>query len=231
MIFINSYTCKTKSNINTFKNNFSLGNYINSCNNTFNNNTFSGNNYLRTNINFPKQKLSSASFKHNIINRSNINITEKRENMNLTNINNYFNNMNNINNNQKYKLSLRETLFKLDKLILSTNVSNSPKILNENKFSTSSNKTNILNNKNNLKNPLLKDKDKSESQKIKKDLKSKVQGLSHKILNAKKFCSNLIYHNYNSIGANLKFLSNNKYQENNKVKNMFNKFSKKKKNS
>ena len=137
LIFINSYTCKTKNNINAFKNNFSIGNYINNCNNTFNNNTFSGNNYLRTNINFPKQKLSSATFKQNIINSSNNNITEQRENMNLTNINNYFNNANNINNNQKYKLSLRETLFKLDKLILSTNVSNSPKILNENKFSTS----------------------------------------------------------------------------------------------
>ena len=231
LIFINSYTCKTKNNINAFKNNFSIGNYINSCNNTFNNNTFSGNNYLRTNFNFPKQKLSSATFKQNIINSSNNNLTEQRENMNLTNINNYFNNVNNINNNQKYKLSLRETLFKLDKLILSTNVSNSPKILNENKFSTSSNKTNILNNKNNIKNSLLREKDKSESQKIKKDLKSKVQGLSHKILNAKKFRSNLLYHNYNSIGANLTFLSNNKYQDNSKVKNMFNKFSKKKNNS
>ena len=231
LIFINSYTCKTKNNINAFKNNFSIGNYINNCNNTFNNNTFSGNNYLRTNINFPKQKLSSATFKQNIINSSNNNITEQRENMNLTNINNYFNNANNINNNQKYKLSLRETLFKLDKLILSTNVSNSPKILNENKFSTSSNKTNILNNKNNIKHSLLREKDKSEGQKIKRDLKSKVQGLSHKILNAKKLRSNLFYHNYNSMGTNLTFLSNNKYPDNSKVKNMFNKFSKKKSNS
>ena len=230
LIFINSYTCKTKNNMNSFKNNFSIGNYINCCNNTFNNYTFSGNNYLRTNFNFPKQKLSSATFKQKIINSSNNNITEQRENMNLTNINNYFNKVNSINN-QKYKLSLRETLFKLDKLILSTNVSNSPKILNENKFSTSSNKANMLNNKNNIKHSLLREKDKSENHKIKKDIKNKVQGLSHKILNTKKFRSNLFYHNYNSIGTNLTFLSNNKYQESTKVKNMFNKFTTKKSNN
>ena len=237
LIFINSYTCKTKNNINNFKNNNSIGNYIKSCNNTFNNNninnnTFTGNNYLKTNIFFPKQKLSSSTFKQNFINNSNNNITDQRDNMNLTNINSYFNNANNININQKYKLSLRETLFKLDKLILSTNTSNSPKILNENPYPTSSNKTNIFNNKNNVKNSLIKEKENSESQKFKKDSKNKVQGLSsHKIMNAKKIRSNLLYKNYNSMGGNLTFLSNNKLIENNKVKSMFNKFSKKKNNN
>ena len=183
LIFINSYTCKTKNNITNFKNNNSIGNYIKSCNNTFNNNninnnTFTGNNYLKTNIFFPKQKLSSSTFKQNFINNSNNNITDQRDNMNLTNINSYFNNANSININQKYKLSLRETLFKLDKLILSTNTSNSPKILNENPYPTSSNKTNIFNNKNNVKNSLIKEKENSESQKLKKDSKNKVQGLS-----------------------------------------------------
>ena len=233
LIFINSYTCKTKHNLNTFKNNNSIGNYINICNNTFNNNfhsnnTFNGHYYFKTNTNFPKQQLSSATIKQNLINNSNNNITEQKSNMSLTNINNNYSNINNINNNQKYKLSLRETLFKLDKLILSTNSSNSPRLLNDNPFPTSSNKTNIFNNKNNIKHSLIKKKEKSESQKIKKDLKAKVSGLSsHKIMNAKKIRSNLLYHNYNSMGANLTFLSNNKFIEKNKIKNMYNKFSQK----
>ena len=233
LIFINSYTCKTKNNINTFKNNNSLGNYVNSCNNTFNNNkinnnTFNGNNYLRTNINFPKQKIYSAGIKQKLINNSNNNITEQKSNMSLTNINNNYSNINNINNNQKYKLSLRETLFKLDKLMLSTNTSNSPRLLNENPFPTSSNKTNIFNNKNIIKHSLIKKKEKSESQKIKKDLKTKVQGLSsHKIMNSKKIRSNIFNQNYNSIGTNLTFLSNNKLIEKIKVNNIYNKFSKK----
>ena len=62
--------------------------------------------------------------------------------INLTNINyyflfksNYFINVININNSQKYKLSLDETLLKLDKIILSTNTSISPKIMNGNLIS------------------------------------------------------------------------------------------------
>ena len=237
LIFINSYTCKTKNNVNTFKNSNSIGNYIKSCNNTFNNknfnninnNTFNGNNYLRTNINFPKQKISSSTLKQNVINNSNNNITEQKSNMSLTNINNNLTNVNNIiNNNQKYNLSLRETLFKLDKLILSTNSLNSPRVLHENSFPIASNKTNIFNNKNILKHPLLKKKEKSESQNLKKDVKTKVRGLSsHKIMNAKKIRSNILYHNYNSIGTNLTFLSNNGFLENNVLKNIYNKFSKK----
>ena len=241
LIFINSYTCKTKNDINTFKNN-SLGNYIKSYNNTFNkknfnnninNNTFNGQVYLITNSNFPKQKISSSTLKKNIINNSNNNISEQKSNMSLTNINNNLNNINNnINNNQKYKFSLRETLFKLDKLILSTNTSNSPRLFNENPFITSSNKTNIFNAKNILKHPLLKKKEKSESQKIKKDIKGKIQGLSfHKIMNTKKIRSNILYNNYNSLGTNLTFFSNNKILEKNKIKNIYNKFSKKKSNN
>ena len=183
-IFINSYTYKAKNNINTFNKINSFGNYIKSCNNTFNNNinysnnTFYGHNYLRTNINFPKQKISPSTFKQNLINNSNNNIIEQKNNMSLTNTNNYLTRVNNIlNNNQKYKLSLRETLFKLDKLILSTNSSNSPRLLNENLFPTSSNKTNIFNKKNILKHPITKNKEKSESPNLKKDNKSKVRGL------------------------------------------------------
>ena len=234
-IFINSYTYKAKNNINTFNKINSFGNYIKSCNNTFNNNinysnnTFYGHNYLRTNINFPKQKISPSTFKQNLINNSNNNIIEQKNNMSLTNTNNNLTRVNNIlNNNQKYKLSLRETLFKLDKLILSTNSSNSPRLLNENLFPTSSNKTNIFNKKNILKHPITKNKEKSESPNLKKDNKSKVRGLSsHKIMNAKKIRSNILYHNYNSLGTNLTFLSNNGFLENNMLKNIYNKFSKK----
>ena len=241
LIFINSYTYKTKNDINTFKNN-SLGNYIKSYNNTFNkknlsnninNNTFNGQAYLITNSYFPKQKKSTSTLKKNIINKSNNNISEQKSNMSLTNINNNFTNINNnMNNNQKYKFSLRETLFKLDKLILSTNASNSPRLLNENPFITSSNKTNIFNTKNILKHPLIKKKEKSESQKIKKDIKGKTQGLSsHKIMNTKKIRSNILYNNYNSLGTNLTFFSNNKLLEKNKIKNIYNKYSKKKSNN
>ena len=233
LIFINSYTYKTKNDINTFKNN-SLGNYIKSYNNTFNkknlsnninNNTFNGQAYLITNSYFPKQKISTSTLKKNIINKSNNNISEQKSNMSLTNINNNFTNINNnLNNNQKYKFSLRETIFKLDKLILSTNASNSPRLLNENPFITSSNKTNIFNTKNILKHPLIKKKEKSESQKIKKDIKGKTQGLSsHKIMNTKKIRSNILYNNYNSLGTNLTFFSNNKLLEKNKIKNIYNK--------
>ena len=241
LIFVNSYTYKTKDNINTYKNNNSIGYYIKSCNNTFNNKNFNyininnnntciDHNYLRTNINFPKQNISSSKPKQNIISNSNNNITEQKGNMSLTNINNNLTSVNNniIDNNQKGKLSLRETLFKLDKLILSTNSNNSPRLLNDNPFPTSSNKTNIFSNKNILKHPLLKHKENSESQNPKKDNKAKVRGLSsHKIMNSKKLRANILYHNYNSIGTNLTFLSNNGFIENNKIKNIYNKFSKK----
>ena len=154
LIYINSYKCKRKNYVNTFKNNNSIGGCIISANNTFNNshnNTFFGNNYLKTNSNFPRQELFSLTCRQNFINNSNNNITDQKDNINLTNINNYCNNVNIMNNKQKNKLSLRETLFKLDKLVLSTNSSISPKILNENPYPTSSNKPNLYNNKNNIK--------------------------------------------------------------------------------
>ena len=53
----------------------------------------------------------------------------------------------------------------------------------------------------------------------------------HKIMNTKKIRSNILYNNYNSLGTNLTFFSNNKILEKNKIKNIYNKFSKKKSNN
>ena len=240
LIYINSYKCKRKNYVNTFKNNNSIGGCIINANNTFNNshnNTFFGNNYLKTNSNFPRQELFSLTCRQNFINNSNNNITDQKDNINLTNINNYCNNVNIMNNKQKNKLSLRETLFKLDKLVLSTNSSISPKILNENPYPTSSNKPNLYNNKNNIKNLLLKEKEKEkekiENRQIKKNLKNKIQGLSSQnLINKKKIRSNLLHHKFNSFSNNnLTFLSNNKIFENIKINHMYKKFSKKKANN
>ena len=228
LLFVNSYSCKTKNDIHTFKNNNSTGNYIN-VSNTFNNNTFNGYNYFKINTNFPKQKLPSALLKQSLIKNSN-NKSEKLDNMSLQNFNNYFTNRNNLNSNQKYKLSLGDKPFHFDKLILLTNSSSSPKLLSENIFQNSSNKTNIFNHKKQL---ILKEKEIKE-QKIKKELKNKIQCLSsHKIINPKKIKSNLLYHNYNSFNSNnnnMTYLSN-KFIENFKSKNVFNKFNKKKNSS
>ena len=225
LIFINSYACKSKNNGNIFKNNNSIGNNTNS-NNTFNNNnTFNGHkNSLKPDSSFPKKKLTTSLLKQNIINNSN-NLNNYKESMSLTNVNNYFTNINNITNDQKYKLSLGETLLKLDKMILSTNSSNSPKVKSEKMFSPPNNKINYMKSK---KQQIIKEKN-NEKQKNKKNSKSKgVQALSsNKIINTKKIKSHLLgVNNYNSFGNNLTFLSN-KFIENHKLKNISNKLNKK----
>ena len=228
LIFINSYVSKSKNNGSIFKNNNSIGNNIN--NNTFNNNnnnTFNGNkNSVKSNTSFPKQKIPTALLKQNIINSSN-NFNNYKDNISLTNINNYLTNINNnINNEQKYKLSLGENLLKLDRIVLSTNTSSSPKIMNENMFPSSNNKINVFQNK---KEQIINGKN-NDKQSSKKENKNKgSQALSsNKVINTKKIKSHLLgAHNYNSIGSNLTFLSN-KLMENNKLKNITNKLNKKK---
>ena len=85
--------------------------------------------FISNNI-FSKQKLPTTLIKQSVINNSN-NINNHKDNMSITNINNYFTNANsnNLKENQKYKLSLGETLLKCDKIVLSTNSSCSPKII------------------------------------------------------------------------------------------------------
>ena len=225
-IFINSYVSKSKNITNFFKNNNSIGNNTKS-NNTYNNNnnsnTFNGyKNVLKPNLSFSKKKLATALLKQKIINNSN-NINNHKENMNLTNINNYFSNIHNISNQQKYKLSLGETLLKLDKIIVSTNTSNSPKIMKEKMFSPTVNKLNIMQNK---KQRTIKEK---EHNKNKKNMKNKGgQTLSsNKVMNTKKIKSHF-FGGHTYIGSNnITFLSN-KYMENYKLKNITNKFNKKK---
>ena len=221
LIFINSYASKSKNNGSIFNNNNSIGNNSNIYNN---NNTFNGHkNSLNSNTSFPKQKIPTALLKQNIINSSN-NINNYKENMSLTNINNYFTNFNNINNEQKYKLSLGENLLKLDKIVLPTNSSSSPKIMNENLFAPHSNKINFFQNK---KKQNIKDKDNEKPKKESKNKKGQVLS-SNKAINTKKIKSHLLgTHNYNSFGNNLTFLSN-KFMENNKLKNISNKLNKKK---
>jgi hypothetical protein len=129
------------------------------------------------------------------------------------NIKNNSNNLNNISNEQKFKISLGETLLKLDKIVLSTNSSSSPKLMNENMLSPPNNKVNIFQNKKEN----TKDK---EKKKIKKDSKNKAnQALSsNKVINKKKIKSHLLgAYKYNSFGNNLTFLSN-KFIENHKLK-------------
>ena len=230
LIFINSYASKSKNNGNILMNNNSINNPNN--NNTFNNNnnnnTFNGHkNTSKSNSSFPKQKLPTALLKQNIINNSN-NLNNYKDNMSLTNINNYFTNINSLNNDQKYKLSLGETLLKLDKIVLSTNSSSSPKIMNENMFSPPNNNINFFQNKNQQ---IIKEKN-IEKHKNKKNSKNKGgQALSsNKIINKKKIKSHLLgNYNYNSFGNNLTFLSN-KFIENHKLKNITKIVNKKKSN-
>ena len=221
LIFINSYASKSKNNQNLFyNNNRSLGNA--NINNTYSNsNTFNGQkNVLKPNMNFPKQKLPTALLKQNFI-KSSKNLNNYKENMNLTNINNYFTNVVNVNNDQKHKLSLGETLLRFDKIVLSTNSSSSPKIMNDNMFSSTSDKINIFQNKNNQQ--TIKDKE-NEKQKIKKENKKSNQLLSsNKTIYTKNAKSNLFGdYNYNSYGNNLTFLSH-KFIENPKMSNKLHK--------
>ena len=155
MVLINDYMSKHNySNSNSIlnNNNNSIGN------NTNNSNTFhSHKNSLNMN-NFSKHKL-----KQNIINQSNklYNMKENMSESNINNnINNYFSNkenaVNNLKNNNKYKLSLGETLLKQEKIVLSTNTSCSPNMVRENLFSSPNSKnSNIFVNKRRL---LLKEK-------------------------------------------------------------------------
>ena len=136
MIFISDYMSKNNykncSNSNSIlNNNNSIGNYTN------NSNTFHSHQNSLKLRNISKQKI-----KQNIINHSN-NLYNMKENMsesNINNINNYFSNgngvENNLKNNNKYKLSLGETLLKQDKIVLSTNTSFSPNVIRENIFSS-----------------------------------------------------------------------------------------------
>ena len=214
LIFINSYASKSKNNGNLFTNNRSIGNSVNNNNTYSNTNTFNGQkNILKTNINFPRQKLPTALLKQSIINSSK---NLYKDNMNLTNINNYFTNVININNEQKNKLGLGENLLKFDKIVLSTNTSSSPKIIKDNMIFSPINKSNIFQNK---KNTQKNEKD-NEKQKLKKIYKKNNQPLSSNKSN-KNIKSNL-FSNYNSYGNNLTFLSH-KYIENAKISNKLNK--------
>ena len=220
LIFINSYaSSKSKNNQNLFCNNRSLGNA--NINNTYSNsNTFNEQkNILKPNINFPKQKLPTL-LKQNFI-KSSKNLNKYKENMNLTNINNYFTNVININNDQKHKLNFGETLLKFDKIVLSTNSSGSPKIMNDKRLSSTTDKINIFQNKNNLQN--IKEKE-NEKQKIKKEKKNNNQLLSsNKAIYSKNKKSNLLGdYNYNSYGNSLTFLSH-KFIENPKMSNKLHK--------
>jgi hypothetical protein len=225
LIFINSYVSKSKTNGSIYINNNSINNVNgnSAINNNNNNNTFNGHkNSLKTNTSFPKQKFQTTLLKQNIKNNSN-NLNNYKENISLTNINNYLTNFNNISNEQKFKISLGETLLKLDKIVLSTNSSSSPKLMNENMLSPPNNKVNIFQNKKEN----IKDK---EKKKIKKDSKNKAnQALSsNKVINKKKIKSHLLgAYKYNSFGNNLTFLSN-KFIENHKLKNITKKIDKKK---
>jgi len=222
LIFINSYACKTKNNQGIFNNNNnSIGFNVNNSN-TFNNDsrTFNGDKHsLKSNKNGSKQKLPTALLKQSIINGSK-NINKYRENMNLTNINNYFTNVININNSQKYKLSLGETLLKFDKIVLSTNTSISPKIMNDNLISTNYKTNNIFQSK--KKQKIVKQKE--SEKKTKKERKKNNQIFSsNKVINTKKIKTNLLdEYNSNSFGNNMTFLSN-KFIENQRISTKLNK--------
>ena len=230
LIFINSYASKSKNNFGIFNNNNnSIGLNVNNSN-TFNNDsrTFNGDkNTLKSKKNCPKQKLPAALLKQSIINGSK-NINKYRENMNLTNINNYFTNVININNSQKYKLSLGETLLKFDKIVLSTNTSISPKIMNDNLISTNYKTNNIFQSK--KKQKIIKQKE--SEKKTKKECKKNNQIFSsNKVLNTKKIKTNLLdEYNSNSFGNNITFLSN-KFIENQRISTKLNKKKLKQKNN
>ena len=231
LIFINSYASKSKNNQIIFNNNNNNSIGFNANNsNTFNNDsrTFNGDkNSLKLNKNCSKQKLPTALLKQSIINGSK-NINKYRENMNLTNINNYFTNVININSSQKYKLSLGETLLKFDKIVLSTNTSISPKIMNDNLISTNYKTNNIFQSKKKQK----ISKQKESEKKTKKEPKKNNQIFSsNKVLNTKKIKTNLLdEYNSNSFGNNLTFLSN-KFIENQRISTKLNKKKLKQKNN
>ena len=187
LIFINSYVHK---NNNTIFNNTNNSNSNNS-------NTFQGQKNSININNISKQKLPTTLIKQSVINNSN-NINNHKDNMSITNINNYFTNANsnNLKENQKYKLSLGETLLKCDKIVLSTNSSCSPNIINEKKFSSPTSKNNIFNSKKQLLN---------DKQKNKEYINQPFS--SNKIINTKKLKSHLLG-DYNSVGNSLTFLSN-----------------------
>ena len=150
IIYINDYMSK-----NNYSNSNSILNNNNSIiNNTNNSNTFhSHQNSLNVN-NLNKQKL-----KQNIFNQYNMKENMSENNIN-NNLNDYFTNdsnvINNLKNFHKYKLSLGETLLKPEKIVLSTNTSVSPTMLQENLFPSPNLKNNnIFVNKKHL---LLKEK-------------------------------------------------------------------------
>ena len=211
LIFINSYIHKKNNTKSIFNSNKSIGNNNNNSNSNNNSNAL-GKKNLTANIS--KQKLPTALLKQNVINNSN-NINNYKENVSMTNINNYFTNAtNNLKNDQKYKLILGETLLKCDKIVLSTNSSCTPNIMHEKIFSSPNSKTNIFKNK---KEQILKDK-------IKHKDYSNQPFSSNKNINTKKIKSNLLG-NYSGKNS-LTFLSN-KFLESQKLKNI-NKLNKKK---
>ena len=154
MILINDYMSKIHySNSNSIlNNNNSIGN------NTNNSNTFhSHKNSMKMN-DFSKQKIRQNIIYHSKCfgMKENMSETNISYNNNIYNINNYFSNQdNNFKHNNKYKLSLGETLLKHDKIVLSTNTSCSPNAIQENLFSGPSRPNNIFVNKRRL---LLKEK-------------------------------------------------------------------------
>ena len=107
---------------------------------------------------FSKQKIRQNIIYHSKCfgMKENMSETNISYNNNIYNINNYFSNQdNNFKHNNKYKLSLGETLLKHDKIVLSTNTSCSPNAIQENLFSGPSRPNNIFVNKRRL---LLKEK-------------------------------------------------------------------------
>ena len=206
MIFISDYMSKNNykncSNSNSIlNNNNSIGNYTN------NSNTFHSHQNSLKLRNISKQKI-----KQNIINHSN-NLYNMKENMsesNINNINNYFSNgngvENNLKNNNKYKLSLGETLLKQDKIVLSTNTSVSPNVIRENIFSSPNNKNNILVNKKRL---FLKEK-LIEKGYLNPDINSNIN-------NEQKIKSDLL-NEYNSSKPNQKLIENKTQKNLNKKK-------------
>ena len=223
LIFINSYVHKNNNSKSIFNNNKSYGNTNNSnsnISNTFHGQKNSINAYsssktnTNTKANISKQKLPTALLKQSVINNNANNINNNyKENMSVTNINNYFTNAtNNLKNEQKYKLSLGETLLKCDRIVLSTNSSCSPNIISDKNFSStnSKNSNNLFNNKKQI----MKEKEKGKNKEFINQPLS-----SNKLINTKKLKSHLLGNDYNSMGNNLTFLSN-KFIESQKYKNM-----------
>ena len=194
LIFINSYIHK-KNNIFSSNNN-SIGN---TNNNNPNNTTTPHIKKNSLNSNLQKPKLPTALLKQSIINNLN-NKKNFKENTTTNKINDYIINATH-NLNQKLKMSLGETLLKNDKIILSTNSSNSPRVINEQIFSSSiGNKTNNFINKNQN---IIKDKD-NEKEKYKEYQNQ--PSSNNKFINSKR------------IKYNILDLYNNKFYENQKLK-------------